>query len=160
MGAQTTIAVGIDWRAKVAIEIRTSRLAKVTASHQQDRNDLRELTRKKDPQKTKKHKEMINSLKKKVQKGRELIEKLTKYLEAATTSMNYDTEAKIFVHDKLSPNVKLEVGGVSIPVAHEVLEVEVSAKRVRGSHIQPMQTKKKASEDKEDKADKEDKKAS
>ena len=66
------------------------------------------------------------------------IEKLKKHLQNAEASLNYDTEARIYVHDILFANVNVIVGGAPVLVANDIAEVELSPKRQKGSHIIPL----------------------
>ena len=68
-----------------------------------------------------------------------LIEKLKDHLQAARAMINYDSEARIFVHEILTNNVKITCGGANVRVAKEVAGVVISPKRKRGSHIHPIE---------------------
>ena len=52
--------------------------------------------------------------------------------------MTYDSEARIYVHGTLFSNCRIEIGGAVIPVPNDIAEVEITPKRVRGSHILPL----------------------
>lgn len=136
-GALTKVFAGVDWRAKVAVEIREDRLQKIVDVSNNDRNALRELTRRK--QKTKKQIEKIENLHSRLKKARGLIEKMRNHLQKASSEMNYDPDARIFVHGTLYANINVEVAGVPIPVTHDVVEVEISPKRQRGAHIHALE---------------------
>ncbi len=154
-GAKTIVSAGVDWRAKLAVDIRTTRLDKVMKVNEEDRNALRELARKKEGQKTKKHTDLMDELKERLQKARILIDKMKEHLAKAQASLTYDSESRIFVHETLYTNCTVEVGGVIIPIPTDIAGVEISPKRQRGSHISGIVAPEKAKEKKED-----DKKAS
>lgn len=138
-GALTEVYAGVDAKSQLAVQIRTLRLERVIEKSNEDRLALRELMRKKDAQKTKKHIDKIEELKRRITKAKTLIEKMQAHLAKAKAGVKYYPESRIFVYDALSSNCKIEIAGVPIPVVNDVLEVQISSKRVRGSFIQPLE---------------------
>ncbi len=134
-GGVTTVNVGVDWKIELKIRIRTARLERVTKVNEDDRQTLRELSRRKDNQLAEKHREKMEELKQRITKGRLLVEKLTKALEDARAKLTYDPDAKIFVAETLYANCKLTVGGSPVLVTQDVVAVKVISKKIRGSHI-------------------------
>lgn len=141
-GAVTQVNVGVDWKIELSIRIRTARLERVTKANEDDRQALRELSRRKDNQLAQKHREKMDELKGRITKGRVLVEKLAKSLAAAQAKLTYDPEAKIFVVDTLYTNCKLTVGGTTVPVTQDVVAVKVLSKKVRGSYILALEEEK------------------
>lgn len=135
-GAQSKISVGVDWRVMFAIDVRSARFEKLQAYNQEQRNALRELTRKK--VKTKKNEEQIVEIKNKVAKSRAVLDKLKLHLENAEANLSYDADARIYVYQTLYANCQIDVAGTKIPVTHEVAEVEVTPRRTKGSYIAPL----------------------
>lgn len=138
IGTQTQISCGINWKAKLSFDLREQRLAKLASLADAERANLRELMRKKDGQKTKKHEQMIKDIQSKLTRMRDIQEKLKKHVDAASRQITHDLESRIYVLGTLFTNLRMELGGVHVPVSHEVLEVVVSAKKLKGQHINPL----------------------
>ena len=138
-GATTELNIGVDWRAELRLRIRKSRLEKVEKAHESDRQQLRELSRRKDTQLAAKHKEMMESLKNRITKGRLILEKVRKHVEQAQAALTYDNTSTVTVGDVLFSNCSILIGGDKIPVMQDVAAVKVQAKKVKGSHIVALQ---------------------
>lgn len=134
-GNMTTCNVGVNWQIEIRVRILTQRFEKLERALEVDRGNLRELVRKKPAQLTPKHRTQIEELQQRLQRGRQLIDKIQSAVDAAKSMLTWNDRAKILVHQTLVPNVKLTVGGAYIKVANEVVEVMVSGKRKRGSYI-------------------------
>ncbi len=137
-GAATEIKVGCDWRAELALRIRSQRLAKLTDWLDQSRQNLRELMRKNKSQLSKKNEEMIEVLKGQLERGRELMDKLQLKVDESRSKLVHDKEAFILVEETLIGTTKIEIGGVPIAVGSDVAGVKVRAKRRRGSFVVPI----------------------
>ena len=137
-GDRTVCQVGLDWRAELSLRVRTSRWEKLKRANEEDRKNLRELLRKSAAQTTAKHKEMKDELQAKLVRQREIMDKIKAKIEEAEALMNWDKEVKILVHDVLSPNVQLTVGGSEVPVSAEMAYVIVTSTRRRGGFVNPI----------------------
>ena len=138
-GDKTIISCGIDWRAELTLRIRKGRLQKVKAVNEEDRKALRELIRKKGAQLTAKHKENIERLKERLQRQRTIMDNISDKISSAEKLLNWDKEVKIYVHEVLSSNVDITVGGTQVSVPGDVAGVMISSVRHRGSFIQPIE---------------------
>lgn len=145
-GATTQVNVGVDWKVELSIRIRAARLEHVVKAVDDDRQSLRELSRRKENQLVQKHRDKMENLKARITKGRVLVEKLGKHLEAARAKLTYDPEAQIFVIDTLYTNCKLTVGGTPVPVTQDVVAVKIISKKVRGTHILALEEEKPSGE--------------
>ena len=137
-GDVTKIASGLDWRAELTLRIRKNRLVKLKSVNEVDRKSLRELVRKKGAQLTAKHKESIEHLKERLQRQRAIMDRIEESIANAEKLMNWDKEVRIFVHDSLSTNVDIVVGGTKILVPGEVAGVVLSTQRTKGSYVKAM----------------------
>ncbi len=146
-GAKTVCHVGVDWRKEVKVRRATQRLEKVSKKEAEDRLALRELARKSKAQTTKKHQEQMLALQGRLKRAKEIMAKLTDKLTLARSMLEWDKNAKIYVHANLVPNVEIELGGIKIPVRMEVFEAMVSTKKHKGEYITSLQ------EDGDDSAD-------
>lgn len=140
-GEKTICFVGVDWRAELSLQIKKGRIEKIKVVNEVDRKNLRELVRKKGAQLTAKHRETIEHLKAKLQRQREIMDSINEKIEEAESLISWDKEVQIFVHNLLCSNVDITVGGNQVAVPGDVAGVVVSAKRQRGSHVQPMEDK-------------------
>lgn len=138
-GAGTKVFAGVNYRAKLSFDIRQARMDRVISASLEDRNALRELARRKDGQKTKKHEQLLQELQARLNRYKPLIEKLKAHLDLASKQITFDPDARIIVRGTLYPSVKVEVAGVVVAVLHEVVEVLISPKRARGSNIQALE---------------------
>ena len=144
-GAVTHLNVGVDWKAEVAVRIKSGRIDKLKNRAAEDRSALRELVQKSAAQLTKKHKEMKEELQDRLQRLRKILEKLDEQLKKAEQLLTYNSDSKVYVREILASNVDLHVGGQTVAVANEVAGVAILSKRRRGSYIQPSKKSKQKS---------------
>lgn len=134
-GAKTICHVGADWRKELKLRRASQRLEKVSRKETEDRLALRELARKSKAQTTKKHQEQMQALQERLKRLRELVAKLSDKITFVRSFIEWDKNAKIYVHGNLVPNVEIEVGGIKIPVRMEVIEAMISTKKYKGEYI-------------------------
>lgn len=134
-GNITTCNVGVSSAVEIKVRILTQRITNLENALNIDRQNLRELIRKKPAQLTPKHRAQIDELQNRLQRGRGIMDKLNHRLESAKAALVWNEKARILVYQDLVSNVRLTVGGAFVKVSGEVREVMVSAKRKRGSHI-------------------------
>lgn len=134
-GARTVCHVGVDWRKEVKLRRASQRLEKVTRRESEDRLALRELARKTKAQTTKKHQEQMVELQERLKRLRALIALITDKVALVRSFLEWDKNAKIYVHANLVPNVDVEIGGIKIPVKMEVIEAMISTKKYKGEYI-------------------------
>lgn len=137
-GATTTLNVGVDWRSELTVQIRHKRLESLKRTNENDRNELRELVRKNKAQMTKRHEERKEELQNRLVKIKPLIEKATDHLTKAKSMVSYDPDARIYVRGVATTNCALSVGGKPIRIENNVGGIVLSARRVGGSNIIPI----------------------
>jgi len=139
-GARTIVNIGIDWRAEMSVKIRQGRVEKIEKILNDARQAMRELMRKNKAQTTKKHEERLEDYKVRLQKGKDLQQKMQNHLDAARALIVYEPEARIYVHEILSSNVQIQLAGVSIPVGgKDIAGVEIVPKKRRGTFFQALE---------------------
>lgn len=154
-GAPTAIHLGIDGRLARRILIRSKRREKVETKLTEDRNALRELSGRKSEQMTSKHKELKKTLNDRLQRGRTLLETMSKHIEKAQAQLSFDPNARVFVRETLHTNVQVEISGTNIPIVDTVAGVCIVPKKIKDSHflaIEDVESKPDASANADDKA--------
>lgn len=134
-GNPTEVAVGVDGTVEDRIVRVQKRLEKVSRKNEDDRNNLRELIRKKDAQLTQRHTEMKAALQERVQRGSALIELIKKRIEVLNTQRGYNPDARIYVANRCVTNCKITMAGNTIPMLNDLAGVVILAKKWAGSYI-------------------------
>ncbi len=138
-GQTTILRVGVDFKAEDTSAIRERRLNRLNDQQTEKTQLVRDLNRKKGPQKTDKILNQIKDLTDFLARLQPLIEKAKKHLKNSVEAQSLDKESKIYVHDKLLANCTIEVGGTPIPISSQMAGVEIASKRRRGSFIHALE---------------------
>ena len=134
-GNPTEIMVGVDAKIEDKIQRVQKRFEAVSKKNEEDRNNLRELVRKKDAQMTERHNLLKAALQEKVQRGSALVAKLKKHLEETSTKRTFNPEGKIVVSGRAVTNLRLTMAGNPVTVQNDIAGVVILAKKWSGSHF-------------------------
>jgi uncharacterized protein len=134
-GSVTHIQAGCDIKNELSFEMRTKRIENINQLLERESTTLKEYKRKRDDQMTEKNEQIKQSLQKRVDACKRIIEEMTKRAEAAKEAIKHNKEAKIMVKEVLSKNVKLVVGGSKVGIPEDIAGVAVTANRIQGSFV-------------------------
>lgn len=138
-GAVTLLNIGVDWRVARALDIRTSRLGKVSSKLQLSRQTLRDLAQKTKNHTNPKQKAMKEELQEKITKMRVICERLESQISSFQAKLTFNSNARIYVKENLMANVNLTLGGQIISVLNDVKSACILAKRRKGSFFVPIE---------------------
>lgn len=134
-GNPTDVMVGVDGMIEDRVLRLQKRMEKVHKKNDEDRNNLRELVRKKDAQMTQRHTDLKLSLQERVQRGSALAEKIKVRIEGFTSQKIYNNDGRIYVSGRCVTNCKLTMAGTVLPMLSDIAGVVILAKKWAGSNI-------------------------
>jgi uncharacterized protein (DUF342 family) len=128
-GEKTQCRVGSDWRLEHRITILRGREAKLKRFVQDRQYEFDDLTKKKATG------DRIQSIEKRLVKGKKLLDKIEKLAEATQKKIRWNDLAILVVRGVVDPNVEIAIGGRVVGVPKSLREVMFTAVRYRDAYV-------------------------
>jgi uncharacterized protein (DUF342 family) len=138
-GQVTKLTGGFDPFLARRVAILSKRLERLMAHKDEIKKGSRHLSNLKTASTTKRHADKRENLKEAMTHIVGIIGRLEERLTAAQTQMVPHDDVKISVSGILASNCRISLNGKAIAVQQDVAEVAVTAKRVKGSFLTPLQ---------------------
>jgi uncharacterized protein (DUF342 family) len=126
-GARTEVKTGVNIKAEMKLNKQNDRLKKLNDKCDQERNQIKELSKKGTSHLTKANKDLKTSLTARIPKWKRILERVHKLVASLTEAKSAtNSDAKIEVADMLAANCLIKIGSQNIPVEKAWTSVVIS----------------------------------
>lgn len=138
-GSVTFVKAGCDIHNENRYLRDSKKLEDIKGLLEREKKTLKEYKMKREEQMTGKTTAIKETLEKRVETCKRIIEALTNRAAASKEKLSHNKEARIMVSETLSKNCRITVAGTKVGIPEDVAGVGISATRIQGSFVVPIE---------------------